>query len=237
VSDHTDARYYHPQLRRFLNQDTVLGSIGTSASMNRFAYANGNPISGIDPFGMMQTDPTNLAVLAQQYNDWENSHTILDELLGATNPYAQAYLNAGGQIISPAESQALAGEASAVMVIQLGMAHQSALSPVVEEMEPLMAQPLQQQMAGPNTLTTGLGNISGGATTAENALTQAEQWLGPGYQEIAPGVFRSADGAQQFRMTDSDLTDPYQGAHVHFESIGPDGRTIIENSHVGITNP
>src|SRR5208282_4039937 len=35
------ARYYHPGLRRFLNQDTVLGSIGASASMNRFAYANG----------------------------------------------------------------------------------------------------------------------------------------------------------------------------------------------------
>jgi RHS repeat-associated protein len=47
------ARYYHPQLRRFLNQDTVLGSITTPASLNRFAYANGEPISGIDPFGTM----------------------------------------------------------------------------------------------------------------------------------------------------------------------------------------
>jgi hypothetical protein len=56
VSDHTDARYYHPQLRRFLNQDTVLGSIEVSASMNRFAYANGNPISAIDPFGTMAQD-------------------------------------------------------------------------------------------------------------------------------------------------------------------------------------
>jgi hypothetical protein len=50
------ARYYHPQLRRFLNQDTVLGSIGTPASLNRFAYANGNPISAIDPFGTMAQD-------------------------------------------------------------------------------------------------------------------------------------------------------------------------------------
>jgi RHS repeat-associated protein len=55
------ARYYHPQLRRFLNQDTVLGSIANSASLNRFAYANGNPISGIDPFGLMQTDPNSAA--------------------------------------------------------------------------------------------------------------------------------------------------------------------------------
>lgn len=50
------ARYYHPQLRRFLNQDTVLGSITTPASLNRFAYANGNPVSGIDPFGTMTLD-------------------------------------------------------------------------------------------------------------------------------------------------------------------------------------
>jgi RHS repeat-associated protein len=47
------ARYYNPQLRRFINQDTVLGSITAPASLNRFAYANGNPVSGIDPFGLM----------------------------------------------------------------------------------------------------------------------------------------------------------------------------------------
>jgi RHS repeat-associated protein len=53
---HHRARYYHPQLRRFLNQDTVLGGIGDSGSMNRFAYTNGNPVSLIDPFGLMAQD-------------------------------------------------------------------------------------------------------------------------------------------------------------------------------------
>lgn len=33
-------------------------------------------------------------------------------------------------------------------------------------------------------------------------------------------------------MTDSDLTDPKQGPHVHFEPVDSDGRTILENSHV-----
>ena len=83
----------------------------------------------------------------------------------------------------------------------------------------------------------GFGNIGGGATTAENALGQAQKWLGQGYKEIAPGVYRSADNTLQFRMTVSDLTDLKQGPHVHFEAIGPDGRTIIENSHIGISNP
>lgn len=50
------ARYYHPAIRRFLNQDVMLGSITNSASMNRFAYANGNPVSLIDPFGLMAQD-------------------------------------------------------------------------------------------------------------------------------------------------------------------------------------
>ena len=45
-------RYYNSSLRRFLNQDTLLGWISTPASFNRFAYVNGDPISGIDPFGL-----------------------------------------------------------------------------------------------------------------------------------------------------------------------------------------
>lgn len=60
---------------------------------------------------------------------------------------------------------------------------------------------------------------------------------GAGYKEIAPGEYRSADGLRQFRIITSDLLDSRQGPHVHFESIAPDGRTIIENSHVNITNP
>jgi hypothetical protein len=73
-------------------------------------------------------------------------------------------------------------------------------------------------------------NVHGGSATPEQALEQGEQWLGPGYREIAPGVYRSADNARQFRMTDSDLMAP--DPHVHFKAIGPDGREIIENSHL-----
>jgi len=90
--------------------------------------------------------------------------------------------------------------------------------------------------AEPAVNTAGYGNIAGGETVAGTALTQAEKWLGPGYKEIAPGVYRSADGTRQFRMTTSDLMGSHGniGSHVHFETIGPDGRTITENSHVAI---
>jgi len=79
----------------------------------------------------------------------------------------------------------------------------------------------------------GLGNISGGSTTANQALKAAEGWLGGGYKEIAPGVYRSADNTRQFRMTDKDIVQQ----EVHFEAIGPDGREIIENAHIKILNP
>ncbi|ADU26441.1 RHS repeat-associated core domain-containing protein [Ethanoligenens harbinense] len=45
------ARYYSPTLLRFVNADVKKGNIQTSESLNRCAYANGNPINDIDPFG------------------------------------------------------------------------------------------------------------------------------------------------------------------------------------------
>ena len=46
------ARYYNPELRRFVNADILMGDINNSSTLNRYAYANGNPISNIDPFGL-----------------------------------------------------------------------------------------------------------------------------------------------------------------------------------------
>ncbi len=45
------ARYYSPTLKRFINADTLKGSINNGETLNNYAYANGNPISMVDPFG------------------------------------------------------------------------------------------------------------------------------------------------------------------------------------------
>ncbi len=46
------ARYYNPDIKRFINQDVIQGSLDNAITLNHFAYANGNPISYLDPFGL-----------------------------------------------------------------------------------------------------------------------------------------------------------------------------------------
>lgn len=45
---HMRARYYNPYLCRFLNADPS----GFAGGLNHYAYANGNPVSMMDPFGL-----------------------------------------------------------------------------------------------------------------------------------------------------------------------------------------
>ena len=49
------ARYYSPEMKRFVNADILHGTISDSTSLNRYAYANGNPVSFVDPFGLSAT--------------------------------------------------------------------------------------------------------------------------------------------------------------------------------------
>ncbi len=46
------ARYYSPDIRRFVNADIIRGAISDSTSLNRYAYVNGNPASLVDPLGL-----------------------------------------------------------------------------------------------------------------------------------------------------------------------------------------
>lgn len=50
------ARYYSPEMKRFINRDVIQGNITESQTFNRFSYVNGNPVSYIDPFGLSREE-------------------------------------------------------------------------------------------------------------------------------------------------------------------------------------
>ncbi len=52
------ARFYSPEMRRFVNQDILRGGITDGQSLNRYAYVTGRPVSFVDPFGLIGFIPT-----------------------------------------------------------------------------------------------------------------------------------------------------------------------------------
>ena len=54
------ARYYNTDILRFMNQDILVGNIGDSQSLNRYAYVEGNPVSFLDPFGLEKFDTSKM---------------------------------------------------------------------------------------------------------------------------------------------------------------------------------
>ncbi|MCM1494794.1 MAG: RHS repeat-associated core domain-containing protein [Bacteroides sp.] len=61
------ARYYNVDIKRFMNQDIIVGSVESSPSLNRYAYVEGNPVNYLDPFGLEK---------------WGGEHDFLHQLLG-----------------------------------------------------------------------------------------------------------------------------------------------------------
>ena len=75
------ARYYNPELKRFINADVLHGEIADSTSLNRYSYVNGNPVSFVDPVGLSKDDRGNtssdnkpVSNLTQSYTEiiWES---------------------------------------------------------------------------------------------------------------------------------------------------------------------
>ena len=69
------ARYYSPNMRRFINADIIPGEIFNAITLNRYAYANGNPVSNTDPFGLAaeergNTSENSIKNIIKQIKEW-----------------------------------------------------------------------------------------------------------------------------------------------------------------------
>jgi len=50
------ARFYSAAMKRFVNQDVLLGNITEGQTLNRYAFVTGQPVSLVDPFGLDRED-------------------------------------------------------------------------------------------------------------------------------------------------------------------------------------
>lgn len=91
------ARYYSPDMRRFINADIVAGQISNAVTLNRFAYANGNPVSNVDPFGLMaMANPRSTRIV---YNDGARGTEKKSEAMEAARAIGKRATISDGEII------------------------------------------------------------------------------------------------------------------------------------------
>jgi RHS repeat-associated protein len=97
------ARYYSPNMKRFINADIIPGKLSNAITLNRFAYANGNPVSFIDPFGLSVwswlKDKYNAAKdwVADTYNDAKDA--VVDTYNAAKDVVVETYNDAKQAIV------------------------------------------------------------------------------------------------------------------------------------------
>jgi len=63
---HMRARYYDPQTRRFISEDPI----GLAGGINMYAFANGDPVNGTDPFGLDAWKLPGAIVTARPDDPW-----------------------------------------------------------------------------------------------------------------------------------------------------------------------
>ena len=64
-----NARHYDPLLGRFVQADSVIPNVGSSQSLNRYAYVNGNPLKYTDPSGHWLESAIDIAFIIYDIHD------------------------------------------------------------------------------------------------------------------------------------------------------------------------
>ena len=90
------ARYYSPAIKRFINADIIPGKLSNAVTLNRFAYANGNPVSFVDPFGLTAERGTS-SKAKESESDWIMAVLVTDFSLPIVGHSKIYFMNSYGE--------------------------------------------------------------------------------------------------------------------------------------------
>ena len=153
------ARYYNPLIRRFINADPI----GFDGGLNWYAYAEGNPVSLVDPFGL---------------SPWSNYW----------GEVGQVFLGYGDAAIGTAQgiATAVTHPIQTVKGVASAVAHPvqtyNAISSSVSELSQTSRG--QGRMVGEILLTVASGGAAKATSVAgrSSKLTQVSRWGKPGLE-------------------------------------------------------
>ena len=96
------ARYYNVDIKRFINQDVVVGGIDRTSSLNRYSYVEGNPVSYLDPFGLDRWIYQNIHNGIDKIQRTINEFSLLGTQFGMDGKVASSFLLQGSSIFAKA---------------------------------------------------------------------------------------------------------------------------------------
>jgi len=90
------ARYYDPNLARFISADTIVPSLTNPQALNRYSYVLNNPLKYVDPSGQEERVPEETAYF--------NGEISYEEYLAAYGSWASAQGGSDGQTNMPTQN-------------------------------------------------------------------------------------------------------------------------------------
>ena len=217
------ARYYSPEMRRFINADIIHGEISDSTSLNRYAYVNGNPVSFVDPLGLGAWDWINgiakavvavTVVVAATAVIAGTGGTAAPIVLGiAASAAIGGYFNeqAGGNFFSGAVGGAVGATTQTLGTFvggpagtAIGGSIGSGIGTAITETIDNLSLPKEYRKSGDEILkdsvkTAGVAlitsTVTAGVTAMTNDTTIANELMPGGFSDIDKNVFGAFFGA------------------------------------------
>jgi RHS repeat-associated protein len=204
------ARYYNPEVRRFVSQDSIEGDIGNPLSLNLHTYCSNNPINYLDPTGHISVERSVYLYNMRFFdNDLGNRDWARNEI-EKLNPFEQAQM---------------------VWIIKYIRAKENYVNSVIEYSGPYDAQAAAdafdvsmgylggEAVGGVFVITKGAGKVPNKVTDLAKDM---KDWLGKDARVITnkngDKVFISGDGTKRIRF-DINNTSPHNNPHGHVEQL------------------